>query len=211
MKTTIRSKSKIRWVTLVLALGFVALLSNAVPALAQQQLPPEAPQRQMNQAGPQGDPIRQLDLTPDQIAKIRAIREQAKDERFAVNQRLRQAQSALDEAIEADNATEAQIEQRAKELSEAQVAATRMRALTELRIRRVMTAEQLTKLRTLRQQAQQFRQDRQDRQDRREQGPGDLRPRDRRQRGRDALQPDDNQRPGGMRPPAGFPPAKQRP
>ena len=100
-----------------------------------------------------GDPIRQLNLTPDQVTKIRAIREQNKDERFTANQRLRQAQRAMDEAINIDNPSEALVEQRARELAEAQTAITRMRALTEVRIRRILTPEQLTKLRILRQQA----------------------------------------------------------
>jgi Spy/CpxP family protein refolding chaperone len=148
-----------------------------------QQMPNGGPQMQRGRNGPPDDPIRQLDLTPDQIAKVRAIREGAKDERMAINQRLRQAQLALDDAIETDNASETLIEQRARELAEAQVAATRMRAITELRIRRVMTPEQLAKLRTLRQQAQQFREDR------RNQGPAQIRREDRQQIRRDALQP----------------------
>jgi Spy/CpxP family protein refolding chaperone len=160
----------------------LAMFGTATTTIAQ-QMPNGGPQMQRGQKGPPEDPIRQLDLTPDQIAKIRAIREGAKDERMAINQRLRQAQLALDDAIETDNASETLIEQRARELAEAQVAATRMRAITELRIRRVMTPEQLAKLRTLRQQAQQFREER------REQGPAQIRREDRQQRRRDALQP----------------------
>lgn len=123
---------------------------------------------QENQVGPQqtqaiqagGDPIRQLNLTPEQVGKIRAIREQNKDERFLVNQRLRQAQRAMDDAVNADNPSEALVEQRARELAEAQTAATRMRALTEVRIRRILTPEQLARLRTLRQQALNLREQR---------------------------------------------------
>lgn len=92
-----------------------------------------------------------LNLTPDQVAQIKAIREQNRDQWRAVRQRLRQAQSALDEAIYADNADEALIEARARDLAEAQTALVRMRALTELKIRRVLTQEQLNTLRTLRQ------------------------------------------------------------
>jgi Spy/CpxP family protein refolding chaperone len=162
------------------AVWSLAVFGTAASTLAQ-QMPNGGPQMQRGQNGPPDDPIRQLDLTPDQIAKIRAIREGAKDERMAINQRLRQAQLALDEAIETDNASETLIEQRARELAEAQVAATRMRALTELRIRRVMTPDQLAKLRTLRQQAQQFRENRRD------QGP-QIRREERQQQRRDALQ-----------------------
>jgi len=160
----------------------LAVFGTATSTIAQ-QMPSGGPQMQRGQNGPPDDPIRQLDLTPDQIAKIRAIREGAKDERMAINQRLRQAQLALDDAIETDNASETLIEQRARELAEAQGAATRMRAITELRIRRVMTPEQLAKLRTLRQQAQQFRENRRDL------GPAQIRREDRQQQRRNALQP----------------------
>jgi hypothetical protein len=66
---------------------------------------------------------------------------------------MRQAQLALDQAIYSDNADEAVIEQRVHELAAAQAEVTRMRALTELNIRRVLTPEQLNTLRSLRQQA----------------------------------------------------------
>ena len=96
---------------------------------------------------------------------------------------------ALDEAIETENASEALIEQRSRELAEAQASVTRLRALTELRIRRVLTPEQLAKLRTLKQQAIRLREERQN------QVQEPMRPRDRMQRRRDALQPGPNGRP----------------
>ncbi|HEX8097133.1 MAG TPA: hypothetical protein VF507_03820, partial [Pyrinomonadaceae bacterium] len=83
----------------------------------------------------------------------KAIREQTKEDRQAVNQRLRKAERDLDEAIYADDASEAAIEQRARELGEAHAASARLRARTELNIRRVLTPEQLNTLRTLRAEA----------------------------------------------------------
>jgi Spy/CpxP family protein refolding chaperone len=91
-----------------------------------------------------------LNLTPVQIEQIKAVREQNKEEVRAVRQRLRQTQRALDEAIYSDNANEALIEERARGVAEAQTALVRMRALTELKIRRILTPEQLSILRTLR-------------------------------------------------------------
>jgi Spy/CpxP family protein refolding chaperone len=182
MKRVILKRTSFSVMAFAVVVWSLAMFSNATSTIAQ-QMPNGGPQMQRGQNGPPDDPIRQLDLTPDQIAKIRAIREGAKDERMATNQRLRQAQLALDDAIETENASETLIEQRARELAEAQVAATRMRAITELRIRRVMTPEQLAKLRTLRQQAQQFREDR------RNPVPREIRREDRQQRRRDALQP----------------------
>lgn len=153
-----------------------------------------------------GDPIRQLNLSPEQVGKIRAIREENKDERFLVNQRLRQAQRAMDDAINADNPSEALVEQRARELAQAQAAATRMRALTEVRIRRILTAEQLTKLRMLRQQALDLREQRRD-QDNQIQ----LRPRDRLQRRQDGTRRNGIFRANPPPRPRGAVPAGQRP
>lgn len=111
--------------------------------------PVEAEQGSLNQ---KRNLIRTLGLTPDQLAQIRLIREQNKEGRRLATERLRSAQRALDEAIYADAPSEAVIEERARELALAQATAVRLRALTELSIRRVLTPEQLSLLRTLRQQ-----------------------------------------------------------
>lgn len=134
----------------------------AAPAGAQESgtaAPAEAEQQQS--AGNQGgELVRRLQLTPEQIASIRMIREQNREERRQTMERLRSAQRALDEAIYMDNPSEAVIEERARELAQAQVAAARLRALTELSIRRVLTPEQLGTLRGLRQRQSQRRMER---------------------------------------------------
>lgn len=93
-----------------------------------------------------------LGLTPDQVTRIRTIRQQNRLEMQAARQRMNQAQRALDEAIYADDASEAVIEQRAREVAEAQVNEVRLRVRTELGIRRVLTLQQLNTFRTIRQQ-----------------------------------------------------------
>ena len=93
-----------------------------------------------------------LDLTPDQVARIRAIRQQNRLEWQSAKQRVNQAQRALDQAIYSDDASEAAIEQRAREVADAQAAEVRLRARTELGIRRVLTPQQLNTFRTIRQQ-----------------------------------------------------------
>jgi hypothetical protein len=52
------------------------------------------------------------------------------------------------------------VEQRLRELASAQSAAMRLRILTEIRIRRVLTSEQRKLLRSLQQEAQQSRRER---------------------------------------------------
>ena len=103
-------------------------------------------------APPPQDPISQLRLTPEQRQKIRAIREQNKEERSAINRRLRESNIALEQSLDADNPNEAEIEQRLRDVAVAQAASTRMRVMTELSIRRVLTQEQLAVWRVLRQQ-----------------------------------------------------------
>ena len=99
------------------------------------------------------DPITQLNLSPEQQQRIRSIREQNKDERAAINRRLRETTIALDQALDAETPNEALIEQRVRESGEAQTAMIRLRALTETRIRKVLTPEQINTLRLLRAQS----------------------------------------------------------
>ena len=117
-----------------------------------QQALPEQPQQQGNFGG---DPIRQLNLTPEQREQVRAIRESNKAERAEITLRLREANRALQEALDSDSLNEAVVEQRMRELGAAQAAAMRMRIQTEVRIRKVLTREQLVILRNLQLQAQQ--------------------------------------------------------
>lgn len=107
------------------------------------------------------DPIRELNLSAEQRERIRAIREQLREERAAVNHRLRETNRALEEVLDADNPDEAAVEQRLRDVAAAQAASMRMRVLSEVRIRRVLTPEQLAILRTLRQNARGFRRERQ--------------------------------------------------
>lgn len=134
---------------------FIATASGYGQEAQQQQQPPVSQQGALA-----GDPVRQLNLTPEQREQIRAIREQNKAERAAINQRVSEANHALEEALDSDNPDETIVEQRVRDVAAAQAAAMRMRILTEVRIRRVLTAEQRNILRTLRQQAHEFRRER---------------------------------------------------
>ena len=159
MKTN-RSKRNLSLLALVLG------LTVTLPSFAQEpgansnqvQRPQESQQPPANQ-----DPVENLQLTGEQRAAIRAIRIANRDEQMALNQRLRQANRALDDALDADYPNEALIEQRAKEFSEAQAAAVRLRVLRELRIRRVLTPAQQATLRELRRRAHEAETQRQQR------------------------------------------------
>ncbi len=143
----------------MLLLGIPVLLCVFSEVHAQSGQQPE-PQEQSEIQPPQrrGDPIRELNLTPEQRRQIRAIREQLREERAAINLRLREAIRALDEALDVDNPDEAAIEKLIRDVAAAQVASMRMRVLSELRIRRVLTAEQIAVLRGLQREERRYRQ-----------------------------------------------------
>lgn len=120
-------------------------------AAAQEQSEPQAAQ---NPARSQ-NLMQRLNLSREQRQQLREIRRQSEPEMRAHTRRVREARRALDEAIYADASDDALIEQRTHELTAAQAALVRLRAARELRIRRILTAEQLRLFRDLRQQAQQ--------------------------------------------------------
>ena len=137
----------------------ILLLIGSSPSRAQApEQPAPPPQAQENRFS--GDPIRQLNLTPEQREQIRTIREQNREERAAINHRVREANRALEEVLDSDNPDQSQVEKRMKDLSAAQLESMRMRVLTEVKIRQVLTVEQRALLRNLRQHAQNVRRDR---------------------------------------------------
>ena len=150
---------------LFLMLLMVIFTAMAAPNILFAQQP--APDGQ----APIADPIRDLNLSPEQRERIRTIREEMRDERAAINQRLRETNRALEELLDADNPDDAMVERRLKDVADAQAASMRMRVLTELRVKRVLTPEQLATLRTLRQNARDARRERQlENQERRREG-----------------------------------------
>lgn len=129
---------------------FFLFLLALSPSQALAQNANEAPEAEVEQGNADGNLANALGLTPDQVARIRAIRQQNRIEWQAAKGRVRQAQRALDQAIYSDDANEAVIDERAREVAEAQAAEVRLRAMTELSIRRVLTPEQLNTFRTIR-------------------------------------------------------------
>ena len=127
-----------------------------------------------------------LNLTQDQIQKIRSINAELKEERQAANFRLRMAQRALREAIQSPTPDETLVAQRSQEVADAQANTIRLRSLTETRVLQVLTPEQRVKLRELQTQAALIRRNRN------QQLPGAL------QRRQNALQR--NQNPNALTP-----------
>lgn len=149
---------------LLLALSAALLFSASVQVRAQDEdssAPQEMGAADARQDGPPEDkvnPLRLLNLSPDQVRQIREIRTQSEPEGRQLLRRLNAARRALDIALYADDADEALIQQRAHEFAEAQSAVTRLRTQIEWRVRRVLTPTQLSTLRELRLRAQRERQ-----------------------------------------------------
>ena len=112
----------------LLLAAFLFQLAMAPWLLSYGQAEPVAPvsaEHRTGRAG--GDPIRQLNLTPEQREQIRSIRQQMSMERAAINQRVAEANRALEAALDSDNPDEAAVEQKMRELAAAQADAMRMR------------------------------------------------------------------------------------
>lgn len=154
MKQSGKLNSRILTLLALLAvIGFPAAVDSVSGQSAQQTAATPEPQQG-------GDLIRQLNLTPEQREQIRSIRVNNGGERAAIKSRLDEANRTLEDALNSENPDEALVEQRLREVASAQAAAMRMRILTEIRIRRVLTSEQRKVLRSLQQEAQQSRRER---------------------------------------------------
>lgn len=97
--------------------------------------------------------FRQLNLSPEQIQKIRAIHLETRDQTREAAQKQRAARLALDAAIYAENPNAAEVEQRAREFGAAQAELSNLKARTEFRVRQVLNAEQLATFREVRRRA----------------------------------------------------------
>lgn len=159
------------------AAAFVAFLLLVCAAATPAQTPaddsqppsPEGRARPRREAAAP-DLVRALNLSPEQRAEIARIRREVGPQTRAANQRVRRARLALEEAVYAPAADESLIEQRAAEVAAAEGARARLRAQTELRIRRLLTPDQLDAFRELRLRA--LAEQRQRRQSRRPARPG---------------------------------------
>src|SRR3569832_55772 len=116
------------------------LLLPCATARAQGQ---EAPKATPQQPARALNLMQRLNLSREQRRQLREIRKLSEPEVRAHTRQVRLARRALDEAIYADSVDDALIEQRSRELAAAQAALISLRAATELKIRRVLTDEQL--------------------------------------------------------------------
>ncbi len=119
-------------------------------AQAQEETTTDAPPRNFNQER-RPNLLAELDLTRSQIQQIRRINADNKILRRDAQQKLREANRELDRAIYADNADETEIQNRLKDVQNAQAEVFKLKAATEYAIRKVLTPDQLIRFREIRQ------------------------------------------------------------
>lgn len=112
--------------------------------------PSETPQPNANQ-DTKATLLRQIGLSQDQVRQIRRMNIERKPLIDGAQQRLREANRTLDEAIYSDTPDENLIQERVKEAQLAQAEVIRLRSMNELALRRILTADQLTRFREMRQ------------------------------------------------------------
>lgn len=96
--------------------------------------------------------LRQLGLSQDQIKQIREMNRDVAPRREETRTRLREARQALDKAIYADVLSEADVEARLSDFNAAQAAVSAINYEVELKIRKILTPQQLQQFKELRAQ-----------------------------------------------------------
>jgi Spy/CpxP family protein refolding chaperone len=118
---------------------------------AQSTAAPESkpkPERKTGEKRP--DLFRELGVTREQLEQIRTLRRQGREEFTAAQKQLREANKALDAAIYSDVLDEQLIEQLISQRNEAEAAMSRLRTMSELNLRKILTPEQVVKFREIR-------------------------------------------------------------
>ncbi len=143
--------------TPLLPLAAALLLTLAVSTYAQSGNSP-APSATPNQTQNVAEPMPAQDIptvlnfTPQQAEQWRQINREFRAQQLAAGSKVRDARTALNEAIESPNHNEDLIKQRAKDLADAQSAVTQLQALRQSRVLQLLTPDQRIKLKQLREE-----------------------------------------------------------
>lgn len=151
-----------------LLLLLASTLIFVTSVVGQETKPAEVQSQEMRPAANQPQDIRanvlrQLGLSREQIQQIRRMNIERKPLMDAAQERFREANRALDEAIYADQVNEADVQSRLRDVQLAQAEVARIRFMNELAVRRILTPDQLIRFRELRQRFEQARENFQNR------------------------------------------------
>ncbi len=138
---------------LILCLSTNGVFAQSPEQDGQSPAPPTPEARR----GPDDDRqlIRALNLTPQQRSEIARIRRETEGQNRVIGQRIRRARRALEEAVYSPTIDERAVDEHSREVAAGETERVRLRAQTELRIRRLLTPEQLDVFRELRRRAAQ--------------------------------------------------------
>ncbi|OYT71939.1 MAG: hypothetical protein CFK52_06795 [Chloracidobacterium sp. CP2_5A] len=93
---------------------------------------------------------RALQLTPDQMRRMREVRRQEAMAMQAARRKVADCRRLLNDAIYGEETSESIVEQRARELAAAEADLTQLRARMQYRVRAILTAEQVRAFNELR-------------------------------------------------------------
>ena len=149
-----------RFKTTIAAGAAALMLAGAAPLLLAQDQP-QQPQQRQRRGGPgvdgprgmRGGPgmeFRGLDLTDDQRAQLRKIREARQSEFKAAGEKLRTAREGMRALIEADSINESAIRSKSQEVAAAEADVAILNAKVRAESMQILTTEQQGKLKELR-------------------------------------------------------------
>jgi protein CpxP len=144
------------------AAPLVLAATSAEATAARQDQPQQQQQRQRRGPGGPGfggpmrggfgPEFRGLDLTEDQRAQLRKIREARQSEFKAAGEKLRAARDGMRQLLQADSINESAIRAKAADVAAAEAEAAILNARVRLESLQILTAEQQAKLKELRDQ-----------------------------------------------------------
>ena len=146
----VEKMKKLNLLNLIFA-GLLIFVSLMAVKAQDETLPPDAPNQKF--AAPRRPNLMEkLGLTQDQIKQVRQINQANKPQMREAQERLREANRNLDQAIYADVADDAEVQTRLKEVQSAHAEVIKIESATELAVRKILTPDQLAKFRDVRQQ-----------------------------------------------------------
>ena len=139
---------KYNYKTLIFTILLLTVFFAAVKA--QDDMPPEDAAPQNSNQARRPNLLAELDLTQNQTQQIRRINADKRPLVREAQQKWREANRRLDQAIYADNADETEIQARLKDAQAAQAELIKIRSATEFAVRQILTPDQLVKFRDIR-------------------------------------------------------------
>ncbi len=142
---------------------FLAVVCSATFGVSAQDGPPPEEASQVEGQPARPNLLQNLGLRQDQIRQIRMMNRNRKPLMDAAQQRLREANRALDVSIYGDSLDETAVQMRLQEFQQAQAEVARIRFQSELELRKLLTLDQLERFRMLRARVAETRRNAQER------------------------------------------------